>query len=168
VRIKNGFETILDRIAKNGIEDTADEWMEAIKEDYGRVPLIFERMRQRPDVLISHLLYKNSVVKTSTLEAKYVELICLAVGAALNCNHCTEYHMQAALRMGATKEEVMEAILIAGLTAQSSVLADAYRTYDEKIDACMACGDEMVDILPPTESTCTNSSPQCGMKKGEK
>lgn len=167
MRVKNGFETILDRIAQNGIEETADEWMEAIKEDYGRVPLIFERMRPRPDVLISHLLYKNSVVKTSTLEPKYVELICLAVGAALKCNHCTEYHMQAALRMGATKEEVMEAILIAGLTAQSSVLADAYRTYDDKIDECMACGDEVGDIIHQKEKTCARFTPDCGMKRAD-
>jgi AhpD family alkylhydroperoxidase len=164
LRVKNGFETILDRIAKNGVEETADEWMEAIKEDSGRVPLIFQRMRQRPDVLISHLLYKNSVVKTSKLEAKYVELISLAVSAALKCNHCIEYHMQAALRMGATKDEVMEAILIAGLTAQSSVLADAYRTYDDKINECMVCGDEIVDIPDQEDGSCAQSCPECMMK----
>ena len=161
MKAKNGFETILDRIAQNGVEETADEWMEAIEEDYGRVPLIFQRMRKRPDVLISHLLYKNSVVKTSKLEAKYVELICLAVSAALKCNHCIEYHMQAALRMGATKDEVMEAILVAGLTAQSSVLADAYRTYDDKINECMTCGDEIVNIPDKEDESGTQSSPDC-------
>jgi AhpD family alkylhydroperoxidase len=138
---KNGFERILEEIVETGAKETGKEWMDAIREDYGRVPLIFERMAERPDVLISHLLYKNSVTKTSSLEPKYVELISLAVGAALQCTHCTDYHIRAALRMGASRNEILQAILIAGLTAQSTVLADAYRTFDNaECEACSSVG----------------------------
>ena len=138
-RPKNGFEKILEKILQNGAKETAQEWVEGIKEDYGRAPLIFERMSERPEVLLSHLLYKSSVLKTGTLEPKYVELISLAVSSALRCNHCTDYHMQAAIRKGATRDEIMEAILIAGLTSQSTVLADAYRTFAGSVDDCPAC-----------------------------
>jgi len=138
---KNGFEKILEEIVEKGIKETEKEWMGAIQEDYGRVPLIFERMGEQPEVLISHLLYKNSVSKTSSLAPKYVELISLAVGAALQCNHCTDYHIRAALRMGADRNEILQAILIAGLTAQSTVLADAYRTFDNaECEACSSVG----------------------------
>ena len=146
VQKKNGFERILEGIAEKGTVETGKEWMDAIQEDYGRVPLIFERMAERPDVLISHLLYKNSVTKTSTLEPKYVELISLAVGAALQCTHCTDYHIRAALRMGASRDEVLEAILVAGLTAQSSVLASAYRTFDSA--ECEACTPTACNLTP--------------------
>jgi len=138
---KNGFEKILEGIVEKGTKETGKEWMDAIHEDYGRVPLIFEKMAEQPDVLISHLLYKNSVTKTSSLEPKYVELISLAVGAALQCTHCTDYHIRAALRMGASRDEILQAILIAGLTAQSTVLADAYRTFDNaECEACSSAG----------------------------
>jgi AhpD family alkylhydroperoxidase len=138
---KNGFERILEEIVEKGTKETGKEWMDAIQEDYGRVPLIFERMAEQPDTLISHLLYKNSVTKTSSLEPKYVELISLAVGAALGCNHCTDYHIRAALRMGANRNEILQAILVAGLTAQSTVLADAYRTFDNaECEACSLTG----------------------------
>jgi AhpD family alkylhydroperoxidase len=96
-------------------------------------------MGERPEVLISHLLYKGTVAQTSPLDPKYVELISLAVGAALKCPHCTGYHMQAAIRMGATREEVLEVILLSGMISNSSVLANAYRIIDEKLEKCLPC-----------------------------
>ncbi len=138
-RPKNGFEKIIAQVLESGADTIAEEWIAAIKEDYGRAPLIFERMAERPEVLISHLLYKNSVLKTGTIEPKNVELISLAVSSALRCNYCTNYHIEAALKKGANKDEILEAILIAGLTSQSSVLADAYRTYAESFDGCPEC-----------------------------
>jgi AhpD family alkylhydroperoxidase len=68
-----------------------------------------------------------------------MELIGITVGAALKCPHCTGYHMQAAVRMGATREEVLEVILIAGMISNSSVLANAYRIFNEKVEKCVPC-----------------------------
>lgn len=130
------FETILSDIVKKGTKQASEEWLEAIDEDYGLVPLIFQRMAERPEVLISHLLYKSAITETSSLDPKMVELISLAVGAALKCSHCVEYHMKAALHKGATREEILEVVLIAGLLANSSVLADAYRVVDAKENGC--------------------------------
>jgi AhpD family alkylhydroperoxidase len=143
----DGYEKIIQEILEHGAAETARSWMDAILADNGRIPLIFERMAERPEVLISHLLYKTAVLKTSTLEPKYVELISIAVSSALRCNHCTDYHVQAAIRKGATKDEILEAILIAGLTSQSTVLADAYRTYAESIEECTACGMKVPETI---------------------
>jgi len=134
------FEQILNTIAERGTETIAQDWLAEIQEEYGRVPLIFERMSERPEVLISHLLYKSAVVETSKLEPKMIELISLAVGAALKCNHCVEYHMQAAISKGATRAEILEVILIAGLLANSAVLADAYRVVNGATKpSCPSC-----------------------------
>jgi AhpD family alkylhydroperoxidase len=133
------FEETLKHISERGGEAIATEWMEDIESEYGRAPLIFKRMAERPEVLISHLLYKGTVTKTSSLEPKYVELISMAVGAALKCRHCTSYHMQAAVKKGASREEVLETILVAGLISNSSVLANAYRIFDEKMAGCIPC-----------------------------
>ena len=136
---KDQFEEKLAHIVEQGADLTADEWMKAIEEEYGRVPLVFKRMGERPEVLISHLLYKGTVAQTSPLDPKYVELISMAVGAALKCPHCTGYHMQAALKMGATRDEILEVILLSGMISNSSVLANAYRIFDEKIEKCVPC-----------------------------
>ncbi|MDD1686109.1 carboxymuconolactone decarboxylase family protein [Methanoregula sp.] len=136
---KDQFEERLARIVELGADESASEWMKAIEVEYGKVPLIFKRMGERPEVLISHLLYKGTVAQTSPLDPKYVELISLAVGAALKCPHCTSYHMQAALKMGATRDEVLEVILLSGMISNSSVLANAYRIFDEKLEKCVPC-----------------------------
>ncbi|MDD1700127.1 MAG: carboxymuconolactone decarboxylase family protein [Methanoregula sp.] len=136
---KEEFEERLAQIVARGADATADEWMQEIEEEYGRVPLIFKRMGERPEVLISHLLYKGTVAQTSPLDPKYVELISLAVGAALKCPHCTGYHMQASLKMGASREEILEVILLAGMISNSSVLANSYRIFDEKLERCLPC-----------------------------
>ncbi len=132
------FEKILTRVAERGSDVIAEELLREIEAEYGRVPLIFERMAERPEILISHLLYKGSVVETSQLEPKVIELISLAVGAALKCSHCVEYHMQSAMAKGATRAEILEVILIAGMLANSAVLADAYRVVNGSVP-CPSC-----------------------------
>jgi hypothetical protein len=47
--------------------------------------------------------------------------------------------MQAALRMGASREEILEVILLSGMISNSSVLANAYRIIDEKLEKCIPC-----------------------------
>jgi len=127
---------MLKEIGERGLEKTAEDCLQKIEEESGAVPLIFRRMAERPEVLLSHLLYKSAVAETSSIEPKFVELISLAVSAALNCSHCVEYHMQTALKKGATRAEILEVILIAGALANASVLADAYRVVDPSGESC--------------------------------
>jgi AhpD family alkylhydroperoxidase len=141
---KDEFEDRLRQIVDKGTGATAEEWLRVIENEYGKVPLIFRRMGERPEVLISHLLYKSTVGETSQLDPKYVELISMAVGAALKCQYCTSYHMQSAVKMGATREEILEVILLSGMIANSSVLANAYRVIDERLEKCFPCNVKAV------------------------
>jgi len=134
------FEKVLTKVVERGSDVFAEDLLREIEGEYGRVPLIFERMAERPEILISHLLYKGAVVETSQIEPKMIELISLAVGAALKCSHCVEYHLQAAMAKGATRAEILEVILIAGMLANSAVLADAYRVVNGTGSApCPSC-----------------------------
>ncbi len=127
------FEDTLQEILKRGKETASKDWLEGIKEEYGNVPLIYQKMSKKPEVLLSHLMFKDAITETTSIDPKMIELISIAVGAALNCNHCVEYHMGAALKKGATKDEILEVVLIAGSIAQAAVLADAYRIIDKGI-----------------------------------
>lgn len=154
---KLDFEEKLAQIVRQGADVTAEDWLKDIEKDYGRVPLIFRRMSERPEVLISHLLYKGTVAETSPLDPKYVELISMAVGAALKCPHCTSYHMQSAVKMGATREEILEVILLSGMISNSSVLANAYRIFDEKVEKCIPC--EMKGVRQGTQAAAAKKKP---------
>ena len=146
------FEKALEEIIECGKEETAEQWLDKIYGEYGVVPLIFQRMAKRPEILLSHLLYKSTIAETSSIDPKYVELISLAVSAALNCKHCVEHHYRGALTKGATRDEILETILLAGSLAQASVLADAYRIIDTDENSCDdgSCdtnGFQLTDIL---------------------
>ena len=75
----------------------------------------------------------------------------MAVGAALKCQYCTSYHMQAAIKMGASREEILEVILLSGMIANSSVLANAYRVIDERLEKCFPCDVKSVQEKPGTK-----------------
>ena len=132
------FDEVIRSVQEKGAQATADELICNVEEEFGSAPLIYKKLEDMPEALISHLLYKNAVGEGGCLPAKTVELISLAVGSALRCDHCTEYHMRAAKLMGASKEEILEAVLIAGMLANSSVLANAYRVVDPDEEPCGA------------------------------
>jgi len=132
------FDEVIRSVQENGAQATADELIRNVEEEFGSAPLIYKKLEDMPEALISHLLYKNAIGEGGCLPPKTVELISLAVGSALRCDHCTEYHMRAAKLMGASKEEILEAVLIAGMLANSSVLANAYRVVDPDEEPCGA------------------------------
>ena len=132
------FDEDIRSVQEKGAQATADELIRNVEEEFGSAPLIYKKLEDMPEALISHLLYKNAIGEGGCLPPKTVELISLAVGSALRCDHCTEYHMRAAKLMGASKEEILEAVLIAGMLANSSVLANAYRVVDPDEEPCGA------------------------------
>ncbi|MDV0442858.1 carboxymuconolactone decarboxylase family protein [Methanorbis rubei] len=131
VKFDLDFHEAVREVEEKGAKETAADWLERVENEYGAVPLIYKKLENSPEALISHLLYKNAVNQMSSLEPRVIELISLAVASALRCDHCTAYHMQVAKKMGIPKEEILEAVLVAGLLANSSVLANAYRVMPE-------------------------------------
>jgi AhpD family alkylhydroperoxidase len=48
-----------------------------------------------------------------TLDQKVKQLIALAIGVTVRCDGCIAYHVHDAMRAGASREEIMEAVGIA-------------------------------------------------------
>lgn len=57
------------------------------------------------------------------MDDKTRELVQVALASVFRCSHCTEEHIQRALEVGATKEEVTEALLIAAVEGAGTQLA---------------------------------------------
>jgi AhpD family alkylhydroperoxidase len=57
------------------------------------------------------------------LDKKTKELLMLALASVFRCPHCTEEHIQAALEVGASKEEITEALLLAAVEGAGTQLA---------------------------------------------
>lgn len=66
--------------------------------------------------------FYRSVKAPGALDAKTKELIAVAAGCLMRCEHCVEAHAKDAIRAGATKEEVAEALMVASQIASASQL----------------------------------------------
>lgn len=63
-----------------------------------------------PDVMKAFGDLATAATKDGVLDKKTKELIALALGVAAHCDGCIGFHTQALSKLGATKEEVFEAL----------------------------------------------------------
>lgn len=132
----------LENILKKPPDEAAEELLKEVEKAYGEVPYILNFMKQSPELLIAKVLYENQIIREfKRLDAKTIELISIGVSAALRCEHCLKLHIRVAQRMGATKEEIFDAILIAGSLSNNAALAEGTRAMDSELkDECKVCG----------------------------
>ncbi|MCJ7445222.1 MAG: carboxymuconolactone decarboxylase family protein [Methanotrichaceae archaeon] len=133
------FEDEIDGILVTGKEKAAKEILKTIEQTYGEVPYIFQFMEGQPEILLTKVLHHNAILRSSTLDTKTVELISIAVSAAMRCNHCLKLHIRIAHKMGISDEEIATAIFLAGNLVNASVLATATRHLDEQRELCRTC-----------------------------
>ena len=66
--------------------------------------------------------FHDALYEESALDRKTKELIAVAVAETRRCRHCTISHIKGALKFGANKSEISEAIMIAALIASGTQL----------------------------------------------
>lgn len=69
--------------------------------------------QSQPGVMKSFSEMGKAAMAAGVLDAKTKELIALAVGVAARCDGCIGFHTKALVRLGASTEEVHEALGIA-------------------------------------------------------
>ena len=83
-----------------------------------------------PDTVRGYAQLGNAGAKTGKLDAKTRELIALAVAVTRQCDGCITVHTDAAIKHGATREEVMEALGVAIAVNAGAALVYSARTMD--------------------------------------
>jgi AhpD family alkylhydroperoxidase len=77
-------------------------------------PAIARKRRElAPDIQAAFDAFSQRVFADGALPAKAKQLIAVAVAHVTQCPYCIKGHTKAALRHGATKPEIMEAIWVA-------------------------------------------------------
>ena len=133
------LEDELSSILEKGAEKSAEDMIKAVEETYGEIPYIFHFMKDHPELLITKILHSNAILRSSTLDAKTVELISVAVSAAIKCSHCRKLHIRVASNLGISDDEIAATIMLAGNLVNASILATATRNLDEEADFCRSC-----------------------------
>ncbi len=135
-----GFEDELDAILVKGKDKAAQDILKSIESIYGEVPYVFQFMKDNPEIFITKVLHNNAIQRSSALDAKTIELISVAVSAAMRCSHCLKLHIRIAANLGIPDDQIAAAVFLAGNLVNASVLATATRHLDEERDVCRACG----------------------------
>ena len=83
-----------------------------------------------PDIVRGYRTIADGAAKIGKLDPKVRELISLAVAVTARCDGCIVTHVDAAVRHGATKEELIEALGVAISVNAGAALVYSARTLD--------------------------------------
>lgn len=84
-----------------------------------------------PDTMEAFLNFSKATFKDGALSEKTKQLIAVAVAHVTQCPYCIRDHTKLALRKGATREEIMEAIWVAAEMRAGAAYAHAAIAIDE-------------------------------------
>ncbi len=97
-----------------------------------------KRRQLAPRTLEAFKAFSDAVFADGALERKTKQLIAVAVAHVTQCPYCIRGHTELALNMGATEEELMEAIWVAaemragGAYAHSTLAIDVMHQHEAK------------------------------------
>jgi len=112
--------------------ELSDAIADAMVNDRGELGYVLSVLKERPRTFNPYLLKGMTVYKEPrALDKKTAELVAVSASAALHCEHCLEAHMARAIAEGATLDEVMDTLLVAGSIAESSLYSVAFRKYKQ-------------------------------------
>jgi len=103
------------------------DWLQYRKELLSRIG---EIGKLSPDTLKGYQALSDAGQKTGHLDAKTRELISLAVAVTTRCDGCITVHVGEALKHGATREEIAEALGVAVAMNAGAALVYSARAMD--------------------------------------
>jgi len=113
-------------------------WIGYRKELFGRIG---EIGKLSPDTVRAYQTMSSAGQKSDLLGAKTRELISLAVAVSLRCDGCITVHTAEALKQGATRDEIAEALGVAVAMNAGAAMVYSART----MDAVAAYSSEAAD-----------------------
>ena len=105
------------------------------KEITGDLSASLAKLRKEiPDVMSGFSALAQAATKDGALDKKTKELIALSLGVASRCDGCIGFHVQTLIKLGCTREELLETLGMAiymGGGPSLMYAADALRAFEE-------------------------------------
>ncbi|MDR1954402.1 MAG: carboxymuconolactone decarboxylase family protein [Candidatus Methanoplasma sp.] len=110
--------------------EITEKILKAIEDQYGFIPVVNQVLSGRPDMFIPAANLGKAILEgKGELDQKTRYLAAVAAAAALGGQHCVRVQMHHAVQAGATKDEVLESILIGSYIAMTRSQSYAFREY---------------------------------------
>ncbi|MCB1069639.1 MAG: carboxymuconolactone decarboxylase family protein [Verrucomicrobia bacterium] len=90
--------------------------------------------KENPDIMKGFREMSAAADRDGVLSAKTKELIALAIGVSQRCDGCIGFHMKNLIKLGATREEIVEmlgVVVYMGGGPALMYVGDAMHAYDE-------------------------------------
>lgn len=85
----------------------------------------------------SFMNFTNQLHKEKAINAKNKELISIGISTYIKCEYCISYHVKSAIDLGATKEEIMEAALVATAFGGGAAITSVVTLVKDCVEAFM-------------------------------
>lgn len=112
-----------------------NEYMKQLGSTIGQIAAV------SPDVVKGYQTLSGAGQKTGKLDEKTRQLISLAVAVTTRCDGCITFHTDAAIKNGASKEEIVEALGVAIAMNAGAALVYSSRVMDAYTAKTAAAGD---------------------------
>ncbi|THF65808.1 carboxymuconolactone decarboxylase family protein [Pseudothauera nasutitermitis] len=89
---------------------------------------------EAPETMKGFGAMAKGALAEGSLSALHKELIALAIGVASRCDGCIGFHVKALIRLGVTREQLMETLSVCAYMGGGPTLmyaAEAVRAYEE-------------------------------------
>ena len=108
-----------------------DKILKATEELYGFIPVTNKVLSVRPDIFVPSAGFSKSVLENEkgAIQGKYRYLLAVSAAAALGGEHCLRVQIDHAIKAGATKDEVLETILIGSYMSMTRSQSYALRVF---------------------------------------
>lgn len=107
-------------------ELTLEQIIDRMTKEAGFPPETMQVLGQlMPDAVYEHMENKKFVFSLDTLSPKVKLLLSVAVAAAIGSDRCTDNYVRSARNKGISKDEIMEALLLARFVKATTVIATA-------------------------------------------
>jgi AhpD family alkylhydroperoxidase len=93
-----------------------------------------------PDLMKGFGGLHQAAMKAGSLDVRQKELIAIGIGLVVRCENCIYAHVRAAIKAGATREQILEAAGVAVLMAGGPTYTYLPRV-TEALDALLARGE---------------------------
>ena len=109
-----------------------DEIIESTRKMYGFVPVVNQVLSERPDMFIPSAELSRSVLEgDGELDRKTRFLCAVSAATAIGGEHCVNVQMKHAIEAGASRDEVLESIMIGSMMAYTRAQSYSMRKYAE-------------------------------------
>ncbi len=112
-------------------EVDVEEILKKIGSYFGFVPKIFQVLAENPKALKAYFIKFEIIMTDETLPPLTKEFISIGAASALGAEHCLLTHLKVAKKFGANNDQLLLAILMGSMIAETDALAQSLRAYEE-------------------------------------